>query len=334
MRKPIRMAGLMAILAVPLATRGAEPPVPPRTLPQPVAPVISTHQINRYEAINKLQQTLKDNPKSLADWVILGELAHEVALDVPADQAVKYSRMSRDAYEKALALDPDNPGLKAAVQFAQDQENDSEKFNAARAQGAAAYLDARRRDLAATNYTPTLRVYGTPIPFPFTRAASTTPATTVVPTPAAAAPTPTTTTANPPLANTTPGATTANPALANTTTGTRTLAPPSTVAPQHPAAGVATAAPANAAVTTDPSSADTATANMGTSQLYTTYPTYLPYYAPQGQGSPYTFQQYRNSIYYIPNDNRTTPPMTMQRFLQQMPRRMLPPSEQPAGAIP
>ena len=46
----------------------------------------------------------------MADWIILGELAYEVALDLPADQATRYYRISRDAYEKAaLAIQPDQP---------------------------------------------------------------------------------------------------------------------------------------------------------------------------------------------------------------------------------
>ena len=49
-------------------------------------PVIGSHQIDRYDAIDKEQKVLEaDNPKSLADWIILGELAHEVAMDAPAD---------------------------------------------------------------------------------------------------------------------------------------------------------------------------------------------------------------------------------------------------------
>ena len=44
--------------------------------------MIGSHQIDRFEAIRQLQQSLRANPNNTADWVILGELAHEVALDV------------------------------------------------------------------------------------------------------------------------------------------------------------------------------------------------------------------------------------------------------------
>src|SRR6185437_2823669 len=110
-----------------------EPVAPPRTAAGPrSAPVIGAQQIDRYDAIKKEQDLLDKKPKSLDDWVILGELAHEVAMDAPADLAPKYFRMSRDAFEKALALDPDNRGLKAAVQFAKDQESQTETFEKSR----------------------------------------------------------------------------------------------------------------------------------------------------------------------------------------------------------
>jgi hypothetical protein len=73
---------------------------------------------------------------------------------------------------------------------------------------------------------------------------------------------------------------------------------------------------------TNAPSSETASANIGTRQIYAN-PIYQPYYAPQG--TPYTFQQYSNS-YYIPNSG-TNPyalPMTMQRYLQQVPARALP----------
>ena len=140
------------------------PPPGPRRRPKSSAPqVIGTQQINRFEAIRQLQQTVKQNPKSLADWVILGELAHEVAIDLPADQAGPYYKMSRDAYENALELAPDNPGLQAAVQFAKDQEQGLDRFEKSRSAATQMYLAARRRDLAATQFTPSLRVYGPPM---------------------------------------------------------------------------------------------------------------------------------------------------------------------------
>jgi len=164
MRKTLRAAWATALLAAPLASlaTAADPP-PPGQKPT-ASPVISSHQIDRYDAIKQIQDKLKDDSKSLADWVILGELAHEVALDLPADQAGKYNSMSLDAYEKALALAPDNPGLKAAVQFARDQQSNQNQFEKSRDQATQTYLDARRRDLSATNYTPSVRVTEPPMP--------------------------------------------------------------------------------------------------------------------------------------------------------------------------
>jgi len=124
--------------------------------------VIGTHQIDRFEAVRQLQASLKADPENLADWVILGELAHEVALDAPSDQDDQYYKMSREAFEKALALDPKNPGLKAAVQFAKDQEADAKQFDQSRRQAARTYLDSRRRELAQAGHNPTVQVYGTP----------------------------------------------------------------------------------------------------------------------------------------------------------------------------
>jgi hypothetical protein len=123
------------------------------------ASVIGTHQIDRHAAIDRLQARLKENPKALADWIILGELAHEVAVDSPSTQSARYYTLSRQAYERALALAPDNPGLKAAVQFARDYEEGAARFATIRDRATSTYLEARRRDLAATNYVPAVRVY-------------------------------------------------------------------------------------------------------------------------------------------------------------------------------
>jgi hypothetical protein len=161
MRSLTRSLWAAALLAAPLAVFAADPPAPPGA---PKAkgppPVISSHQINRYAAIHQLQNKLEADPKSLSDWIILGELAHEVAIQGPTEQAPRYFAIAREAYEKALALAPDNPGLKAAAQFARDQEANAEKFDQTRGQATTTYLEARRRDLAATNYSPAVPVYG------------------------------------------------------------------------------------------------------------------------------------------------------------------------------
>jgi len=123
--------------------------------------VISSHQIDRFEAIRQLRQALKANPNDEWDWIILGELAHEVALDLPSDQDDEYYRLSRDAYERALRLDPDNAGLRAAVRFARDQEDNSAQFDRDRQRAVRTYLQARRRETAASGFSPTIQVYTT-----------------------------------------------------------------------------------------------------------------------------------------------------------------------------
>jgi tetratricopeptide (TPR) repeat protein len=124
--------------------------------------VISSHQIDRYEAIRELQEAVKANPNDVTNWVILGELANEVALDMPPNQAGEYYRMSREGYEKALALQPNNAGLQAAVQFAKEQESGAAQLEQSRRQAARTYIEARRRDLAETGNAPTLPVYSAP----------------------------------------------------------------------------------------------------------------------------------------------------------------------------
>ena len=64
---------------------------------------IGTHQIDRFAAINQLQADLKSDTNNLANWAILGELAHEVALDLPEGQDNAYYKLSRQSYEKRRA---------------------------------------------------------------------------------------------------------------------------------------------------------------------------------------------------------------------------------------
>jgi tetratricopeptide (TPR) repeat protein len=150
---------MCAVLVVTSAWRTASAADPPgRPATQSSQPIISSDQIDRFEAIKELQEKLKTNANSLADWVILGELAHEEALIVPADQAARYNAMALDAYEKALALAPDNRGLKAAVSFARDSQANQAQFAQDRAQLTKLYLETRRRDLASSNYTPAVRL--------------------------------------------------------------------------------------------------------------------------------------------------------------------------------
>lgn len=155
--------GYALVLAVAPAATAQVPTTTAPTQAQVQAPsMIGSHQIDRYDAIRQLQSELRSDPNNKADWIILGELAHEVAFELPRDQDVAYYRISRDAYERALLLDPNNPGLKAAVQFAKDQEAGAARFDEARRRGVTSYLAARRRELSTAGTSPTLRVYASP----------------------------------------------------------------------------------------------------------------------------------------------------------------------------
>lgn len=123
---------------------------------------IDTHQIDRYAAINKVREALKSDAQDLASWIILGELAHEAALDVPVEQSEEYLRLAREAYENAGKLRPDDRGIQAALRFVRDQEADAQEFNAARSRMTDTYLETRRREIAESGASPTLRFYGGP----------------------------------------------------------------------------------------------------------------------------------------------------------------------------
>ena len=141
----------------------AQGPVPGNPAATP-STTIGSHQIDRYEAIRQLQADLNSDANSVANWTILGELAHEVALDLPQGQDDAFYRLSREAYERASTLDPNNNGLRSAVQFAREQEANAAAFDARRRQGVSTYLEARRREMAATGVNPTVMVYeSTPV---------------------------------------------------------------------------------------------------------------------------------------------------------------------------
>ena len=84
MRRLIRTSRALGWLAVCLgatvATAADPPPAPTGT---PRAPVIGTHQIDRYAAIERVQAALKADPRSLSDWILLGELARTAVIPVP-----------------------------------------------------------------------------------------------------------------------------------------------------------------------------------------------------------------------------------------------------------
>jgi len=140
-----------ALLGVPAA---AQQPVSP-----PAARVIAGHQIDRYQAIEQVRQELAKDPNDVAGWVLLGELAQEVAVEAPGDRAPGYFRLARESFENALKLQPGNAGLQAAARFARDQEQGAEKFREARSQATSNYLAARRRELAQSGNVPLLRTY-------------------------------------------------------------------------------------------------------------------------------------------------------------------------------
>ncbi len=162
-------AALAAALLVPV-TAGAQTSAVPKdarsskTATTAAGNVISSHQIDRYEAIRQLQDALRSDPNNLADWVILGELAQEVATEVPAEESRNYYRTASEAYENALKIQPNNQALQAAVRFARDQESDAPRFDQARRQASTSYLEARRREFSERGPSPTVRVYNAPAP--------------------------------------------------------------------------------------------------------------------------------------------------------------------------
>jgi hypothetical protein len=157
-------APLLAAAQLPAAARAQNtviPTVETETVKAkvPAAPVrspvvIDSHQIDRYVAIRQLEQALKADPRNLTDWIILGELAHDVAMDLPAHDDDVYYTISRQAYDNALRLDPNNARLQAAARFARDQEAAMASFDAARVRAVPTYLAARRRELSGTAAVP------------------------------------------------------------------------------------------------------------------------------------------------------------------------------------
>ena len=125
---------------------------------------IGTHQIDRFEAIHLLQESLKSNPNDAAAWIVLGELAHEVAQDLSSQDDEPYYKLSQEAYEKALALQPKNAGLKAAVDFAREQEAGAAQWDQARRDAANSYIEVRKSELAASGFNPTVQAYSPPAP--------------------------------------------------------------------------------------------------------------------------------------------------------------------------
>ena len=140
-------------------TPDSAPPTPTQTQ---TPSAVRLDQIDRYEAIRQLQTELKTNPNKEANWIILGEIAHEIAYELAGEQDTPYYQMSRQAYENALKLNPTSKALQAAVQFAKDQEAGATQFDDSRRQAVPQYLANRRRELTESGAGPNVRVYSQP----------------------------------------------------------------------------------------------------------------------------------------------------------------------------
>lgn len=187
------------VVTTPVATPAA--PAAPVTVPV----VIDPHQIDRFAAIRQIERDLRADTRDIIDWVILGELAHDVAIDLPPGQDLPYYTLARKSYESALMLDPNNAALKAAAQFARDQEAGLAQLEDVRKRSAQVYVAARRRELSKRGVVPMVRTVAVPRPTPVApaRTAVTRTTTTTAPVTAPAPVETTTTTA----ATVTPGMT-------------------------------------------------------------------------------------------------------------------------------
>ena len=157
-----RLWFLLVSVASPALAQESVSPVSPTQTQAPSA--VRSDQIDRYEAIRQLQAELKSDPKSEQNWIILGELAHEIAFELAGEQDTPYYKMSRNAYEQSLKLNPSSPALQAAVQFAKDQETAANEFDQTRRQAVPAYLARRRQELTQFGTGPQVRVYAAPTP--------------------------------------------------------------------------------------------------------------------------------------------------------------------------
>jgi tetratricopeptide (TPR) repeat protein len=120
---------------------------------------IASRQIDRFEAIHLLQESLKSSPNDAAAWIVLGELAQDVAQDLSSQEDEPYYKLSQEAYEKALALQTKNARLKAAVEFAREQKATAAKWDQARREAASSYIEVRKSELAASGFKPTVQAY-------------------------------------------------------------------------------------------------------------------------------------------------------------------------------
>lgn len=125
---------------------------------------IATHQIDRFEAIQLLQESLKSNPNDAAAWIVLGALAQEVAQDLSSQDDQPYYKLSQEAYEKALALHPKNSALKAAVEIARERKAGATQWDQARRDAASSYIEVRKSELAASGFNPAVQADFPPMP--------------------------------------------------------------------------------------------------------------------------------------------------------------------------
>jgi hypothetical protein len=147
-----KLAFALLVLATTLATS--------RGLAQDTtASADDSRQIDRFEAIHLLQASLKSNPKDTAGWIVLGELAHEVARDLSSGDDEPYYRLSAEAYKKALALQPENSTLRAAAEYAQDQLNGAQQWDQQRRSAARAFIEARERELTSARFSSAVLTY-------------------------------------------------------------------------------------------------------------------------------------------------------------------------------
>jgi hypothetical protein len=149
-----KLASALAVIAVMFAA-----PTPRGIAGDNGSPADANRQIDRFEAIRLLQSSLKSNPKDTAGWVVLGELAHEVAGDLSSQDDEPYYKLSFEAYEKAVALQPDNTTLRAAAEFAHDELAGVRQRDQQRRAAARAYVESREHDLVAARFSSAVLTY-------------------------------------------------------------------------------------------------------------------------------------------------------------------------------
>jgi hypothetical protein len=153
----------LALVAVVRLTASGQGPGEPRREAEATR-YLGSHHIDRYDAIQQIIAALKADPTLLQDWIILGELAQEVADDAPRAQAPGYYKLARQSFESALKLRPNDANLKAAAEFARQQEAQAETSAQSRSRAASAYLSARRQELSQPGAGPMIRTYEPAVP--------------------------------------------------------------------------------------------------------------------------------------------------------------------------